>query len=104
MNAALRELLRHPDGAEFQVAETYAYLGDTDKAFEFLNRALTTDPGIIWLPHDPFCASLVADARYKVILKRMNLPVSQKAKSAGHRRRDILSAWPKCASCRSSRR
>jgi TolB-like protein/tetratricopeptide (TPR) repeat protein len=77
LNAALRELLRHPDGAEFQVAETYAYLGDTDKAFEFLNRALTTDPGIIWLPHDPFCASLVADARYKAILKRMNLPVLQ---------------------------
>jgi TolB-like protein len=72
-DAALRDLLRLPEGADFQVGETYAYLGDTDKAFEFLNRAVTSDPGIIWLPHDPFCAGLVGDPRYQAILKRMNL-------------------------------
>ncbi len=72
-DAALKDLLRQSDGAEFQLGETYAYFGDADKAFEWLNRALTADPGIIWLRNDPLCAGLVGDPRYQAILRRMRL-------------------------------
>jgi TolB-like protein len=76
-NAALANLLRRSDGAEFQVGETYAYFGDADKAFEWLNRAITADPGVVWLPNDPLCVALTGDPRYQVILKRMNLATSK---------------------------
>jgi TolB-like protein/thioredoxin-like negative regulator of GroEL len=76
-DAALSDLLHHSDGGEFQVAETYAYFGNADKAFEWLNRAVTSDPGIIWLHNDPLCVGLTGDPRYPAILKRMNLPTSK---------------------------
>jgi tetratricopeptide (TPR) repeat protein len=76
-DAALADLLHHSEGGEFQVAETYAYFGNTDKAFEWLNRALTSDPGVIWLRNDPLCVGLTGDPRYLAILKRMNLPASK---------------------------
>jgi TolB-like protein/Tfp pilus assembly protein PilF len=72
-DAALQNLLHHSDGAEFQVAEAHAYFGDTNKAFEWLDRAIASDPGIIWLRNDPLCAGLVGDPRYQAILERMNL-------------------------------
>jgi adenylate cyclase len=75
-DAALKELLRNSDGAEFQVAEVYAYFGDADHAFEWLSRAVKVDPGIIWLRNDPLCIALIHDPRYQAILKRLNLPVS----------------------------
>jgi TolB-like protein/lipoprotein NlpI len=75
-DAALNTLLAHSSGSEFQIAETYAWFGDADKAFEWLNRAVTGDPGIVWLHYDPLFARLIGDPRYQAILKRMNLPPS----------------------------
>jgi TolB-like protein/Tfp pilus assembly protein PilF len=75
-DAALKDLLRHPDGSEFQVAEVYAYFGDADHAFDWLDRAVKADPGSIWLRNDPLCIGLIHDPRYQVILKRLNLPAS----------------------------
>ena len=75
-DTALKDLLRFSDGAEFQVAEVYAYFGDGDHAFDWLNRALKADPGIIWLRNDPLCIGLIHDPRYQVILRRLNLPPS----------------------------
>jgi tetratricopeptide (TPR) repeat protein len=75
-DAALKNLLVHSAGAEFQIAEDYASFEDADKAFEWLNRAVTGDPGIIWFRYDPLLAGLNGDPRYQVILKRMNLPAS----------------------------
>ena len=74
--AALKDLLRNSDGAEFQVAEVYAYFGDADHAFDWLDRAVKADPGAIWLRNDPLCIGLTHDPRYRVILKRLNLPSS----------------------------
>jgi len=74
--AALEDLLRHSEGAEFQVAEAYAYFGDADHAFEWLGRAVSSDPGIIWLRNDPLCTGLAGDPRYRAILKRLNLSAS----------------------------
>ena len=73
-NAAMQDLLRHSAGGEFQVGEAYAFLGDADRAFAWLNRAVTNDPGIIWLRNDPLCIKLTHDPRYAALLKRLNLP------------------------------
>jgi TolB-like protein len=75
-DAALNKLLGNSAGFELQIAEAYASFGDADKAFEWLNKAVTGDPGIIWFHYDPLLAGLNADPRYRAILKRMNLPTS----------------------------
>jgi TolB-like protein/Tfp pilus assembly protein PilF len=75
-DAALKDLLRHSDGSEFQVAEVYAYFGDADRAFDWLDRAVKADPGSIWLRNDPLCIGLIHDPRYQVILRRLNVPAS----------------------------
>jgi TolB-like protein/cytochrome c-type biogenesis protein CcmH/NrfG len=77
--AALNELLKESAGSEFQVAETYGFFGETDKAFEWLDRTVTQhDPGIIWLRRDALLTSLEANPRYPALLKRIHVPpVSQ---------------------------
>jgi tetratricopeptide (TPR) repeat protein len=75
-DAALSKLLARSENSEFQIAETYGWFGNADKAFEFLNKAVTSDPGMIWMRHDPLLKGLQADPRYQMILKRMNLPSS----------------------------
>ena len=75
-DAALNKLLANSSGIELQIAEAYASFGDADKAFEWLNKAVTGDPGIIWFRYDPLLAGLSSDPRYRAILKRMNLPTS----------------------------
>ena len=62
-------------GAEFQVAETYAFFGETEKSLEWLEQARTLhDPGIIWTRRDPFLASIAGDPRYGAVLQRMGMP------------------------------
>jgi tetratricopeptide (TPR) repeat protein len=63
----------HPSGAEFQIAETYAYLGDKDLAFKWLDAAADSDVGIMWLRHDPLLKGLAGDPRYPAFLKKVNL-------------------------------
>jgi hypothetical protein len=72
-DAALKTLLANSAGSEFQIAETYAWFGDFDHAFVWLNKAVTGDPGILWVRYDPLLAGLIADPRYQAILKRINL-------------------------------
>ncbi len=76
---ALQGLLKVSAGSEFQVAETYGYFGETDKAFAWLDRTLTQhDPGVIWLRRDALLTPLEADPRYAPLLKRVGVPpVSQ---------------------------
>ena len=73
--AALAALVAESVGAEFQVAETYAFFGETEKSFEWLERARTLhDPGILWIRRDPLLASIVADPRYSALLQQMAMP------------------------------
>ena len=72
-NAGLAVLAKHPTGAEFQVAETYAYLGDTDGAFKWLDAAADRDVGIIWLRNDFLLKGLTGDPRYAALLRKVNL-------------------------------
>jgi eukaryotic-like serine/threonine-protein kinase len=59
----------------FQVAELYAFRGDTDKAFEWLERAYAQrDGGLTGMKGDPLLKSLERDPRYAAFLKKMRLP------------------------------
>jgi TolB-like protein/predicted Zn-dependent protease len=72
--AALAALLADTAGSEFQVAETYAYFGNPDKAFYWLDRAIDHDPGIQWLRGDPLFKGIIADPRYAAVLRKLNMP------------------------------
>jgi len=73
--AALAAMLRESTGAEFQIAEAHAYLGDADQAFRWLEAAVASkDPGIMWLHGDPLLRGLTGDPRYAALLRTLNLP------------------------------
>jgi hypothetical protein len=54
----------------YQIAEVYAWRGDRDKAFEWLETAYRQrDRGITQLRFDPLLANLRTDPRYRTILQ-----------------------------------
>ena len=76
-DAALAELIAtyHADAA-FQIAEIYAYRGETDKAFEWLDRAYAQrDGGFVEIKGDPLLKNLEHDPRYTALLKKLRLPI-----------------------------
>jgi TolB-like protein/Flp pilus assembly protein TadD len=72
-DAALATLLKNSVGAEFQVAEAYADLGDADRAFKWLDAAVERDVGIIWLTNDPLFKALTSDPRYAAVLRKLKM-------------------------------
>jgi len=75
-DAALGELIKkHPDWY-YQIAEVYAFRGEVDKAFVWLERAYDRrDPGLA--PHlkgDLFLKNIRSDPRYAALLQKMQLP------------------------------
>jgi adenylate cyclase len=72
--AALAELLTIGEGSEFQVAEAYAFFGDKDRAFEYLDKALSNDPGVVWSRNDALFDSISGDPRFAAYLKRLGMP------------------------------
>ena len=77
-DAALTEYIEtYQNEAAFQIAEIYAYRGETDKAFEWLERAYKQrDGGLSQMKGDPLLRSLERDPRYTAFLKKMKLPVN----------------------------
>jgi len=67
----------------YQVAEIYAMRGESDRAFEWLERAYAQHDGgfVAVLPNncslkcDPFLRGLRGDPRWAALLKKMNLPL-----------------------------
>jgi tetratricopeptide (TPR) repeat protein len=76
-DVALAELIaKGKDDSAFQIAEAYAFRGETDKAFEWLQRAYSQrDGGLVELKGNPLLKSLDRDARYAAFLKKMRLPL-----------------------------
>ena len=74
--AELAELIaKHDTDSAFQIAEVYAFRGEPNRAFEWLERAYKQrDSGLPEIKTDPLFKSLRHDSRYTVLLKRMNLP------------------------------
>ena len=73
---ALDELAaKHARESAYQIAEVYAWRGEKDHAFEWLQRAYAQhDGGLSRIKFDPVLATLRADARYAVLLKKLGLP------------------------------
>jgi tetratricopeptide (TPR) repeat protein len=60
----------------FQIAEVYGYRGETDKAFEWLERAYNQrDSGLIAINGDPLLRNIEKDPRYAVLLEKLKLPL-----------------------------
>jgi adenylate cyclase len=78
-DAAQNELIKNQaELAAFQIAEAYAYRGDKDKAFEWLERARRQhDPGLGNLLVDPLVENLHADPRWNAFLHTMGLTDDQ---------------------------
>ena len=72
---ALQQLIAtHSSDAAYQIGEVYAYRGEPDKAFEWLNRAYDQrDAGLRDLKVNPLLNSLRKDPRYIELLKKMRL-------------------------------
>ena len=60
----------------YLLAELYAYRGENDKAFMWLENAYQAKDGwLVFLKGDPLLKNLQGDNRYKAFLKKMNLPL-----------------------------
>jgi TolB-like protein/tRNA A-37 threonylcarbamoyl transferase component Bud32/Tfp pilus assembly protein PilF len=72
---ALAELIsKYKETAAFQIAEVYAFRGEGDLAFTWLERAyLQHDGGLTFAKGDPLLANLERDQRYPDFLKKMRL-------------------------------
>ncbi len=72
---ALKELIaRHANDMAYQVADVYAWRGERDKAFEWLQRAYEQrDSGLNGIAYDPLLADLQGDSRYATLLKKLGL-------------------------------
>ena len=74
--SALSELIaKYHAGGAYQIAEVYAFRNQSDKAFEWLDRAYTQhDGGLAYTKVDPVLKNLHGDPRYAAFLKKLNLP------------------------------
>jgi serine/threonine-protein kinase len=60
----------------YQVAQLYAWRGETAKAFEWLGIAADHhDAGLIYVKFDPLLKPLRGDPRFKALLQKMKLPL-----------------------------
>ena len=76
-DSALTELIKgSPDVAAYQIAEVFSYRGESDKAFEWLDRAYgQRDAGLPFLKIDPLLVDIRKDPRYMKLMKKMKLPL-----------------------------
>ncbi|HYN15982.1 MAG TPA: protein kinase [Terriglobales bacterium] len=75
-DVALAEyVVKYQADSAFQIAELYAFRGEADRAFEWLERAYAQrDGGLAEMKGDPLLKSLERDPRYAAFLKKMRLP------------------------------
>ena len=75
-DAALDALIAgHSNDMSFQIATVYAFRGDADKTFEWLDRAYEKrDPGVMAIIDNPFTSELRSDSRFVAFCKKVGLP------------------------------
>jgi TolB-like protein/DNA-binding winged helix-turn-helix (wHTH) protein/Flp pilus assembly protein TadD len=75
-NAALADLIaKYGTNAAYQIAQVYGYRGESDKSFEWLDRAYKQrDAGLSEIKTDPQLKNLRRDPRYTELLKKLRLP------------------------------
>jgi len=75
-DAQLAAAIRH-NGTSWpsEIARVFAFRGEKDRAFEWLNRAYEArDEDLYFMKDDPLFKNLEGDPRYKAFLRKMNLP------------------------------
>jgi TolB-like protein/DNA-binding winged helix-turn-helix (wHTH) protein/Flp pilus assembly protein TadD len=70
-----RHMIRGLKANADTIAAVYAALGDEDEAFRILEKAVEERQLIVVLKVDPPLENLHSDPRWKVLLRRMNLPL-----------------------------
>jgi len=74
-NQLLHELLRENQVSPYYLAVGYAGLGETDRAFEFLERAYREQASMLqYLKIQPTLETLRPDPRFRELAKRIGLP------------------------------
>jgi tetratricopeptide (TPR) repeat protein len=75
-NAALAGLItKYRIYVAYQIAEVYAYRGESDKSFEWLEHAYQQrDPGLPEIKSNPLFKDLRHEPRYAALLKKLRLP------------------------------
>jgi tetratricopeptide (TPR) repeat protein len=75
-DTALAKLIaRHDTEAAYQIAQVYAFRGESGKSFEWLDRAYNQrDPGLPSIKTDPLLKNLPRDSRYSELLRKVRLP------------------------------
>ena len=75
-DAALSEFIdKYHASSAYQVAQVYAFRNQTDKAFEWLERAYAQrDPSLMSTKIDPLIKSLHNDPRFAAFLTKLHLP------------------------------
>ena len=77
-DAALTQLKNLGDTAAYQVAEAYAYRGEKDLAFQWLERARQQrDPGLASLRKDPLLTNIETDSRWNAFLHSVGMADEQ---------------------------
>jgi len=74
-NAALESLIeKYGSAGAFQIAQVYAYRGESDRSLEWLDRAYKQrDPGMTEISTDPLLKNLRHGQRYAEFLKKLRL-------------------------------
>ena len=75
-DAALADLIANGRGTlDYQIAQVYAWRGETDKAFEWLEISFAShDTGLLAILRDPLMRGLHDDPRYKSVVTKLGLP------------------------------
>ncbi len=75
-DSALADIVeRYSGDAAAVIAKIYAYRGEIDRAFQWLDTAYNQhDPLMPWIRSDPMLRNIQDDPRFAAILDRMNLP------------------------------
>jgi TolB-like protein len=75
-DTALTDLIQYGrDQLAYQIAEVYAFRGETDKAFEWLQISYNNhDTGTLAILVDPLLNGLRDDPRYQALVAKMNFP------------------------------
>jgi serine/threonine-protein kinase len=67
---------KYNDVGAYYIAQIYAYFGDNDHAFEWLEKAyLLRDGSLPYIKGDPLLKNTEKDYRYNTFMKKMNLPI-----------------------------
>jgi tetratricopeptide (TPR) repeat protein len=68
-------IVQYQQTASYDVATIYAHMGESDKAFEWLDRAtMNDDPGINTMGADPLLKKLRGDTRWDAMRDKVGLP------------------------------